>query len=568
MQLAPDTVRARRRQAAAVVVAVAAGSQMLVQLAGATRAGVTAACLLLPTLAIAVEIAALMAAVELCERRRAGGARAALSCSVVGVAMGVALVGALYALERFCGVEILGGVEEGAWSAVRVVFYGALFGAVCLGVWALAVAYPFAAQAARDRANEAERSTREAELARVRGHLQPHFLLNTLNAVSALIGRNPEAARELVAELGELLQDCLEDQGEFHTLGREVAWLQRYATILEARHGPSLRFRWDIAAKVADIQVPRLILQPLVENAIRHGALRRRDGGEISVRATTTAAREGCVLCTVEDNGPGLSGAPPARGLGLSIVRRRLELQYEGRAALRLESREGLTRSILELPIRGARVTAAKVERELRALVLEDEWAAREYLVELIEGSGLARVVGAVADIAGARDALDSEAGGVDVAFVDVRIAGDADDDAGLALVRAYAGKPGAPLFVLATAFAQHSLLAFELGVVDYLVKPFTRGRVARCLENVRARRPPATHIILRGRSASSRGGARVWSSSSSPRSSPSKPPSGWRSCTPRTAASTSTSRSPRSRLRSDARSSGYTATGWSTWAR
>jgi DNA-binding LytR/AlgR family response regulator len=127
---------------------------------------------------------------------------------------------------------------------------------------------------------------------------------------------------------------------------------------------------------------------------------------------------------------------------------------------------------------------------KLRAFVVEDEWAARNYLVELLEASGAAEVVGAVASADDARDALDAAA--IDVAFVDIQLAG--DEDAGLALVRAHARKPSAPAFVLATAHSQHALEAFDLGVVDYLTKPFTEARVAQCLARVRARVPARGH--------------------------------------------------------------------------
>jgi DNA-binding LytR/AlgR family response regulator len=129
---------------------------------------------------------------------------------------------------------------------------------------------------------------------------------------------------------------------------------------------------------------------------------------------------------------------------------------------------------------------------KIRALVVEDEWAARNYLVELLEGSGAAEVIGAVASAAAARQALEAAGGNVDVAFVDVQLVGSRADEAGLDLVRDQVLRPGAPAFVLATAFPEHALEAFDLGVVDYLLKPFTEERVARCLERVRARRPPA----------------------------------------------------------------------------
>jgi DNA-binding LytR/AlgR family response regulator len=129
---------------------------------------------------------------------------------------------------------------------------------------------------------------------------------------------------------------------------------------------------------------------------------------------------------------------------------------------------------------------------KLRALVVEDEWAARDYLVELLQGSGQAEVVGAVAGADDARQVLSAlPTEGIDVAFVDVQLVGSEREDEGLDLVRAHAGRPGAPAFVLATAFGQHAVEAFDLGVVDYLLKPFTEERVARCLERIRGRRAP-----------------------------------------------------------------------------
>jgi len=131
---------------------------------------------------------------------------------------------------------------------------------------------------------------------------------------------------------------------------------------------------------------------------------------------------------------------------------------------------------------------------KLRAFVIEDELAARNYLVELLEASGAAEVVGAVA---GADDMLDTAT--IDVAFVDIQLAG-VGEDAGLAFVRAHAGRSNAPAFVLATAHSQHALEAYDLGVVDYLTKPFTEASVAQCLARVRARVPergPAQQRIV-----------------------------------------------------------------------
>ncbi len=140
---------------------------------------------------------------------------------------------------------------------------------------------------------------------------------------------------------------------------------------------------------------------------------------------------------------------------------------------------------------------------KLRALVVEDEWATRNYLVELLQASGETEVVGAVANAEDAKQALESSSteSAVDVAFVDVELVGGGHEEEGLDLVRTHARRPGAPLFVLATAFREHALEAFDLGVVDYILKPFTEERVNECLVRLRARLPP-----------------RVWAGSGSPR--------------------------------------------------
>ncbi|MFO0669247.1 MAG: LytTR family DNA-binding domain-containing protein [Polyangiaceae bacterium] len=139
----------------------------------------------------------------------------------------------------------------------------------------------------------------------------------------------------------------------------------------------------------------------------------------------------------------------------------------------------------------------SREEPRLRALVVEDEWPARNYLVELLESSGQAEVVGAVATVEDARSVLAAGATlAVEVVFVDVNLAGDGER-AGLSLVRSLvneAARTGerAPMFVLATAFEQHALEAYELGVIDYLLKPFSEERVGQCLARLRARRSPA----------------------------------------------------------------------------
>jgi two-component system, LytTR family, response regulator LytT len=131
-------------------------------------------------------------------------------------------------------------------------------------------------------------------------------------------------------------------------------------------------------------------------------------------------------------------------------------------------------------------------DRRLRALILEDEWVARNFLAEIVEATGLATVVGAVGAFDDAVEFLGRARAseGLDVVFVDVNLLG--SRQSGLDLVRRFARAPDAPAFVLATALKEHAIEAFALGVVDYLLKPFDRERVGECLGRLRASRPAA----------------------------------------------------------------------------
>ncbi len=122
----------------------------------------------------------------------------------------------------------------------------------------------------------------------------------------------------------------------------------------------------------------------------------------------------------------------------------------------------------------------------LRVVVVDDEWPARNYLVELLQRTGAAEVVAAVATVTEARQALAPQVGAsIDVVFVDVQLSQAANDHGGLRWVREASREPHSPRFVLATAYKQHAVEAYDLGVADYLVKPFTQQRVAACVERL-----------------------------------------------------------------------------------
>jgi signal transduction histidine kinase len=239
------------------------------------------------------------------------------------------------------GLKLVLGIES---PFERSLLGGPIAGIQIYALWVLAFRYPKVVDDARARALEAERLRRTAELARLREHLQPHFLRNTLNAVAAFVTEEPDAARDLLAALGDLLTDSLENDDAMQSLGEETEWLRRYTEIFAARHRGALRFSWDLDPAADTVQLPRLLLQPLVENAVHHGALARTEGGEVRVQTRRTA--DG-VTVTVTDDGPGIDARRP-EGLGLHLVRRRLAIECHD-SHLRLESSAAGTRAIVEL---------------------------------------------------------------------------------------------------------------------------------------------------------------------------------------------------------------------------
>jgi signal transduction histidine kinase len=226
---------------------------------------------------------------------------------------------------------------------------GFMMGMTYFALWALVFLLPAFAEHARTRRLEADKLRTLAELAQLRSNLEPHFLLNTLNTVAGLVTEDPRQARRLLGNLGDLLRDSTGAGTEMETIDAQIEWLRRYAQILETRHAGQLAFRWDIGDATPRVLLPRLLLQPLVENAVKHGALKRGSGGEITVRTQLDGSR---LVCTVEDNGPGVSKAPTRPGaFGILSVRRRLAVQYADAGSLRVESTTAGTRWTVEVPV-------------------------------------------------------------------------------------------------------------------------------------------------------------------------------------------------------------------------
>jgi hypothetical protein len=302
-------------------------------------------------IAVLIEVEALTGALDFGLRRRLSPARSFVLAVVVAMGAGIGEVFATWGFHVGFGLPVLTHMK--GFQPALLTEIGVFQGLLGLGLWAVSVVVPFAVHDANMRAKEAEQLRTAAELARLRAHLQPHFLLNTLNTVAGLVVEDPREARNLIGALGDLLRDSLEDTDEMQTLDAEVRWLKRYAEILETRHRGSIRFMWDVEEASRGLRVPRLLLQPLLENAVKHGALRRREGGVVAVRMTLGPA---LLTCVVEDNGPGPGDERARSGaLGLELVTRRLALKYAGAAAFRLEAKDGRTRSIVEIPTEALR---------------------------------------------------------------------------------------------------------------------------------------------------------------------------------------------------------------------
>lgn len=234
--------------------------------------------------------------------------------------------------------------ESAGASWTGVLGEGALVGMGVLGLWSLVYRLPLLRDRAGRAALEAESLRQEAELLRLRVHLHPHFLLNTLNAVAGLVTEDAAGARRLLAALGDLVRDALAEDEELRPFEADLAWLKRYAEVLEARYGELLAFRWEVAPEALSVRLPRLLLQPLVENAVEHGALRRRQGGSVLVSAEVSG---GAARFIVEDDGPGFA-AGSEEGLGIRLVRRRLALTSPS-ASLRFEPLDPGTRAVVEV---------------------------------------------------------------------------------------------------------------------------------------------------------------------------------------------------------------------------
>jgi signal transduction histidine kinase len=245
------------------------------------------------------------------------------------------------ALHRFPGIPPFV-VSYVSWILITIPFAFLIYAAL-LG---FAHAYSYALEA-----REREAQLAEARLGALRMQLHPHFLFNSLNTVLVLVREeNSAGASRMLEQLADVLREVLRtDRPHEIALADELRFLEQYLAIEQVRFSDRLRVEWSIEERARGALVPDFILQPLVENAIRHGVSRRAEGGTVTISARVDA---GMLELTVRDNGVG-QAFQPSPGVGLSNTRERLRTLYGAAASVTINTSEtGGTEAVLKLPYR------------------------------------------------------------------------------------------------------------------------------------------------------------------------------------------------------------------------
>jgi two-component system LytT family sensor kinase len=205
---------------------------------------------------------------------------------------------------------------------------------------------------------EQERLLLQARMVALQNQINPHFLFNTLNSISSLVRFDPDTARELILKLATILRRLLNSTDSFVPLREEVEFIDNYLDIEVVRFGKDkLKVIKELDPEALETMVPSMLLQPLVENCIKHGLSSKVDGGSITLRGRVIKSR---LVIEVEDNGVGMHSAQPfgqadglgGTGIGMANVAERLKVLYGDTAKMMIDSREGNGTLIrLRLPV-------------------------------------------------------------------------------------------------------------------------------------------------------------------------------------------------------------------------
>jgi sensor histidine kinase YesM len=252
------------------------------------------------------------------------------------IIIGIAIAIGVFLLLGFARAELFEGIRHrqfrGMSDIARLRFVPQLLFYFAILAAGYARAYSLRDQEQRAHATQLQAQLAEARLDALRMQINPHFLFNTLHAVSALVDRDPAGVRRMIARLSELLRTTTDSRATDEVpLRQELQFLDRYIEIMEIRFQGRLRIAREIDPATLDALVPNLILQPIVENALEHGASRATGEGVVEIGAR----REGeTLMLTVHDNGPGVGVLRD--GIGLANTRARLAELYGAKGTVTL----------------------------------------------------------------------------------------------------------------------------------------------------------------------------------------------------------------------------------------
>jgi len=315
---------------------------------------------------------------------------------------------------------------------------------------------------------EQSRMLNSVKLKALQAQINPHFLFNALNTVVSLVRTKPETARELLIELGEFFRNNLKHGEDFVTLKQELHYVQSYLAIELARFGEKIQVQFDIEKNSYYNKVPALLLQPLVENAIKHGILPQKGGGKIIIGAKS---QDGGMQVSIEDNGVGMnsnkidklfqeeSHSSTGIGIGLINVNERLKSIYGSEAALKIASIPGVgTVMSFSIPLNISQGRDENVgAKELRVVLVDDEKPAMdeiEYLLAEIPGI---KICGQADSGEAALEIIMATKH--DVVFLDIQMY----DLSGFTVAEKLLETKNAPLIIFVTAYEDYAVNAFEI---------------------------------------------------------------------------------------------------------
>lgn len=339
-----------------------------------------------------------------------------------------------------------------------------------------------------------------AELKALKAQIEPHFLFNSLNVISAYCRTDGEKARELILNLSNYFRSTLEIEGDFSTLDKELRLIKAYVAIEEARFSNRLLVKFLIDDNLLNIKFPILLLQPIVENAIKHGILKKIDGGIVSIFIKDNQDE---VYVEISDNGVGFEDTEKSvsTGIGLKNVNNRLRFLYGEKYKLNIESsnegscvsfsipKEGISKNIVMLEeILGNWLLfllnifkynggiELRLLDEIKIVIVEDERISNDELKYIVSKDKRFKVVGQAYDGINALKLIENEE--PEVVFIDINIPG----KSGIELAEEVKELLPDVILIFLTAYENYAIKAFELKIYDYILKPYDEKRIMESL--------------------------------------------------------------------------------------